>query len=82
MAPRYLSDYQRTAQSSRPPERATPQWWRPLTNAWGLFGLIIFIGLVLQLIDGAADWMARHRASPARAQAESLEQPVSHARFK
>jgi hypothetical protein len=82
MAPRYLSQYQQIAQSPRRHERATPPWWRPLTNVWGIFGLIIFIGLALQLIDGAVDWIARHRASSAPAQAELLGQQASHAPLK
>jgi hypothetical protein len=87
MAPKYLSYYQRAAQASRPPERPTFPWWRALTNAWGIFGLIIFIGLVLRLIDGAADWMARQQAafSTARAirpQAEMPEHPPSQSPFK
>jgi hypothetical protein len=44
MAPKYVSYYERAAQSSRSPERTASPWWRPLTNAWGIFGLIIFIG--------------------------------------
>jgi hypothetical protein len=70
MAPKYLSYYQRAAQASRPPERPTFPWWRALTNFWGMFGLLIFIGLVLRLIDGAASWAAR-QPSPLFARHES-----------
>ncbi len=59
MALKYLSHYQQAADASRPPERPPSPWWRPLTHPWGILGLIIFIGLVLRLIDGAADWMTR-----------------------
>jgi hypothetical protein len=87
MAARYLSYYQRAVQASRPPERTTAPWWHPLTNAWGIFGLIIFIGLLLRLIDGATDWMARQQAafSAARAagtQAGMLDHPPSQSRFR
>jgi hypothetical protein len=35
------------------PKAPTKPWWRPLANRWGIFGLIIFIGLVISLIDNS-----------------------------
>ena len=60
MAPKYLSYHQRAAQASTPPDSNKSPWWRPLTNAWGIFGLILFIGLVLRVIDGATHGATRH----------------------
>jgi hypothetical protein len=51
MAPRYLSYNPRAAETLHQPARPAYPWWRPLTNPWGILGLIIFIGLVLRLID-------------------------------
>jgi hypothetical protein len=46
------------ASGAEPPKRET-SWWRPLTNRWGLLGIIIFIGLVKFGIDGVVRWFGR-----------------------
>jgi hypothetical protein len=40
-------------------QRGGMPWWRPLTTAWGIYGIIIFIGLVLSLIETAERWYAQ-----------------------
>jgi hypothetical protein len=44
--------------ASSPPGKTATRWWRPLTNRWGIFGIIIFIGLVMSLIENSARWYA------------------------
>ena len=34
------------------PLQPRTEWWRPLTNRWGLLGIIVFFGLVKVGIDG------------------------------
>jgi hypothetical protein len=75
MAPGYVPYHQRIAPSSQPPDRNAPQWWHPLTNRWGIFGLIVFIGLVLRRIDGVAGWAVR-QPSPLLAGDQSPASPV------
>ena len=41
------------------PQRPGKPWWRPLTNRWGIFGVIIFVGLVMALIERASEWVTR-----------------------
>jgi hypothetical protein len=60
---------QQPAPSSRQPDQAPP-WWRPLTRWWGIFGVIIFIGLVMWLIENSGFQPAKRsvpneRAKPA-----------------
>jgi hypothetical protein len=71
MTPRYPPYHQQSARSSRQPDQTASRWWRPLTNGWGIFGVIIFIGLVMRLVDGFGHWLARQPVS------SSIEQPTT-----
>jgi len=42
------------------------------TNGWGIFGVIIFIGLVMRLIDGLGHWRARQPISLSNEQATTV----------
>jgi hypothetical protein len=53
MARNYWPYPQQPAPSPRQPDQAPPPWWRPLTRWWGIFGVIIFIGLVMWLIENS-----------------------------
>jgi hypothetical protein len=46
------------AHAQEPPQPRV-RWWRPLTNRWGVLGIIIFIGLVKSGIDAAVSWIGR-----------------------
>ena len=60
---RRLPPHQRRAQPPPAPQKRAKPWWRPLTNRWGIFGLIIFIGLAMSLIDNAARWVEQQLAA-------------------
>ena len=47
------------AQPPAAPPRPIKPWWRPLTNRWGIFGVIISIGLVMTLIQNVSEWITR-----------------------
>ncbi len=49
----YLPYQQRPVQHPGAPNqpKPLPPWWRPLTRWWGIFGVIIFMGLVMWLIE-------------------------------
>jgi hypothetical protein len=51
MNPRYPLYHQQSARPSQPSDQAASRWWRPLTNGWGIFGVIIFIGQNVCLTD-------------------------------
>jgi hypothetical protein len=54
MSPRRYAPYHQ--QSARPSKlgQANSQWWRPFTRWWGIFGVLIFIGIVMSLVDHSA----------------------------
>jgi hypothetical protein len=52
MNPRYPLYHRQSARPPQPSDQTASRWWRPLTSGWGIFGVIIFIGLVMRLIDG------------------------------
>jgi hypothetical protein len=73
---------QQPAPSPRQPDQAPPPWWRPLTRWWGIFGVIIFIGLVMWLIENSGFLptkrpVPRDRAKPALMVEQSSRQSVS-----
>jgi hypothetical protein len=49
---RYLFNNQDSTQQNASP------WWHPLTQWWGIFGVIIFVGLVMRLMDNGSHWFA------------------------
>jgi hypothetical protein len=59
-------------QHSSSPDQAASRWWRPLTNGWGILGLIIFIGLVMRLIDGLGHWPTQQPVSLSSEQAATV----------
>jgi hypothetical protein len=40
-----------------PPTPRGAEWWRPLANRWGFFGLLVFVGLAAGAIESAATWL-------------------------
>jgi hypothetical protein len=56
------------------PTETASRWWWPLTRWWGIYGLIIFIGLIMRLIDAATSWYAE-QTTPA-IERRSTETPV------
>jgi hypothetical protein len=87
MIRRYPPYNQPSARPSGLPDQTTSRWWRPLTNGWGLFGLIIFIGLVLRLIDGLSHWRTKQPVSFSNEQAASVapaqpDQPSGRSRSR
>jgi hypothetical protein len=76
MARNYWPYLQQPAPSPRQPDQAPPPWWRPLTRWWGIFGVIIFIGLVMWLIENSGFRPAKRPISPEPAKpALMVEQP-------
>jgi hypothetical protein len=69
MTPRYPLYHRQSARPSHSPDQASSRWWRPLTNGWGIFGVIVFIGLVMRLIDRFGHWRARQPLSLTNEQA-------------
>ena len=57
-------------------ERSASRWWRPLTQWWGLLGVIIFIGLVMRMIDSSTAWRVR-QSEPLSGKVASAPAPRS-----
>jgi hypothetical protein len=72
MNPRYPLYHRQSARPSEPSDQTASRWWRPLTNGWGIFGVIIFIGLVMRLIGGLGHWRVRQPVSLPSEQATTV----------
>jgi hypothetical protein len=72
MNTRYPLYQHQTTRPSQPADQTSSRWWRPLTNGWGILGVIIFIGLVMRLIDGLGHWRARQLDSLSNEQATTV----------
>jgi hypothetical protein len=63
MTPRYRLYHQQSARPSQLSDQTASRWCRPLTNGWGIFGVIIFLGHAADRRSGPLAGFIIQRAS-------------------
>jgi hypothetical protein len=65
-------DQQSAAGPSQSSDQAAFRWWRPLTRWWGIVGVIIFIGFLMQQVESLGHRRASQPVSLSGGQASSI----------